>query len=182
MTYVPHFFLQSADVFLGPSVPAEIELEKLTEWSNDQNVTYYMYAGLTPFFQVDVRPLHAWGPNQHVFACYDSETRFLGTAGLYGIQPTHRAAEYRIFLGNKPYWGRGYGTQVTQAILGYGFGRLNLHSIWLGVNEHHIRAYNLYKKVGFVEEGCLRERFFRDGYHDMIRMSILEDEWRSRQE
>jgi RimJ/RimL family protein N-acetyltransferase len=157
-------------------MPGGLELEQLTDWSNDGETTYYMYTGLTPMFQGDVLPLHEWRYDQHVFACYDREARFLGTAGLYGIQHTHRTAEYRIFLGNKSQWEKGHGKRATRIILSYGFGRLNLHSIWLGVNEHHIRARNLYKSVGFVEEGCLRERFFRDGYHNIIRMSILENE------
>jgi RimJ/RimL family protein N-acetyltransferase len=45
-----------------------------------------------------------------------------------------------------------------------------------------VAAKHIYEKLGFVEEGCLRHRVFRDGeYVDLYSMSLLRDEWRSRQ-
>jgi len=42
-------------------------------------------------------------------------------------------------------------------------------------------AKRLYEKVGFKEEGIMREAIFRNGvYHDYVVMSILEDEYRDK--
>ncbi len=49
------------------------------------------------------------------------------------------------------------------------------HFRWLGTNE---RSHRTYARLGFVEEGVLREEYFHDGaWHDMLRMSMLAREW-----
>lgn len=169
------FFLKSGRLALARCVPDPEELEQLTTWANDGAVTHYMFTGLMPMSEDNVLPLHRWGSDQHVFACYTD--RFIGTAGLYAIGWTHRVAEFRIFLGES--WGCGYGKLATQLVLTYAFERLGLHCVFLGVNEEHERAFRLYKGAGFVQEGILREQFFRNGrYYNLVRMSMLEDEYR----
>jgi RimJ/RimL family protein N-acetyltransferase len=174
------FFLQRDELGLARCEPEAHELEMLTEWCNDEDVTRYMFTGVTPMTPGEVTPLHKWTGNQHVFACYlRAESIFLGTAGLYTIQQTHRTAEFRIFIGADHYWGLGYGTLATKLVLEYAFERLNLHCVFLGVNEEHKRARKLYERVGFLREGVLREQFWRNGrYYNLIRMSMLEDEYR----
>jgi RimJ/RimL family protein N-acetyltransferase len=40
------------------------------------------------------------------------------------------------------------------------------------------RSRGIYQRLGFVEEGILREEYFLDGqWHDMVRMSALAREW-----
>ncbi|HQE20210.1 MAG TPA: GNAT family protein, partial [Aggregatilineales bacterium] len=77
---------------------------------------------------------------------------------------------------------RGYGSDAVCVLLRFGFDELNLHRIELGVFDSNQRGIRAYEKAGFVEEGRRREVLWREGrYHDMILMSILEDEWRARQ-
>jgi len=53
-----------------------------------------------------------------------------------------------------------------------------MHRVALEVLADDPRAVACYRKVGFVEEGRLRQRDWRDGsYHDVLVMSILDDEW-----
>ena len=60
-------------------------------------------------------------------------------------------AEYHIFLGNKEFWGKGVAYKASLLILEYGFIKLKLNSITLKVNKENMSAYNLYKKLGFVD-------------------------------
>jgi len=49
------------------------------------------------------------------------------------------------------------------------------------VLPHNARAHQIYRDLGFCEEGRLRQRFYKDGaYHDLISMSLLRSEWESR--
>lgn len=76
---------------------------------------------------------------------------------------------------------QGYGTRMYNLLLHYCFEQLNMHRVWLFVLHYNDRAINLYKKMGFKEEGIQREAIFRDGtYHDYIMMSILESEYRGK--
>jgi ribosomal protein S18 acetylase RimI-like enzyme len=48
----------------------------------------------------------------------------------------------------------------------------------LSADATNTRALKCYRKVGFVEEGRRRKRFWRVGeYRDVVEMATLEDEW-----
>lgn len=102
----------------------------------------------------------------------------IGNVSLFDINWQDRHAELGIAIGDKAYWGQGYGTDATRTILRVGFDDFNLHRIFLRVHEDNARAIRCYEKVGFRMEGTLRESVFRDGaYRDMILMSILTTEF-----
>jgi RimJ/RimL family protein N-acetyltransferase len=74
--------------------------------------------------------------------------------------------------------GRGLGTEAVRMIVGYGFEQLGLHRISLQVYAFNPRARHVYERVGFVEEGVLREELrYRDQWVDATVMSILAHEW-----
>ena len=57
----------------------------------------------------------------------------------------------------------------------YGFDRLNLHRIDLGVFAEHKAAVRCYEKAGFKVEGRMREDLFQDGeYKDRLWMGLLD--------
>jgi RimJ/RimL family protein N-acetyltransferase len=63
----------------------------------------------------------------------------------------------------------------------FGFGQLNLKVIYLVVVLFNTRATAVYERMGFVNEGLLRQRVYRDGaYYDEQSMSILKTEWEAR--
>ncbi|KAL1674847.1 hypothetical protein EV122DRAFT_293173 [Schizophyllum commune] len=78
--------------------------------------------------------------------------------------------------------GRGYGTEVLRWLVGYTFRALGMHRLSLDLFESNVGAYRIYKRLGFVEEGRLREavRTPEGTWDDLIHMGILEDEWRIR--
>ncbi|WP_431961410.1 GNAT family N-acetyltransferase [Actinacidiphila sp. bgisy160] len=54
---------------------------------------------------------------------------------------------------------------------------MRLHKISLTVVTENEAAHHVYRKVGFVEEGRLRQVFRRDGrWYDMFTMGLLEGE------
>ena len=57
---------------------------------------------------------------------------------------------------------------------------LGLHKLWVMMFAHNTRTRGIVQRLGFVEEGVLREEYFHDGgWHDMVRLSLLEREWRA---
>lgn len=80
---------------------------------------------------------------------------------------------------DKDFRRKGHGLQSFQLLLKYCFDELNMNRVWLLVASFNLIAYNLYKKIGFKEEGRQKERLFRDGlYHDYIMMSIIRSEYK----
>jgi RimJ/RimL family protein N-acetyltransferase len=105
------------------------------------------------------------------------EKKLIGTCGLYAIERVNRKAELRIKIGNKSYWGRGYGKEAVELLLDYAFSDLNLRRLWLKVLPTNDRALRLYKEVGFKEEGILREDLYiQGGYCDLIVMGLLRED------
>jgi len=83
-----------------------------------------------------------------------------------------------ISIGERDYWGKGYGTDAMRLIVQYGFIELNLCRISLGVHAYNERAVKSYEKVGFTLEGRMRGEGFRDGVHfDGVWMGVLREEW-----
>jgi len=121
--------------------------------------------------------------NNIVFAI-ESNGILIGTAGLSSIDWTSRSAEYGIAIYESTFWNKGIGTEVTMLILKYAFEYLNLNRVSLRVFENNPRAFHVYEKCGFIQEGRERQgRYYRGHYWDVIHMSILADEyWRNKSE
>ncbi len=76
--------------------------------------------------------------------------------------------------------GKGLSKRVYAWLLDYLFGQLNFHMVYLEVLESNEPAIRLYRRLGFKEDGRLRERVFRRGaYEDSLLMSLLRSEYQS---
>jgi RimJ/RimL family protein N-acetyltransferase len=106
------------------------------------------------------------------------DDRFIGTVDLSGIDWTAGNAWVGIGIGERDYWGKGYGTDAMNLILRFAFEALNLKRVSLTVFGYNERAYRSYKKVGFHDEGRMRQWLLRAGErYDLIFMGILRNEW-----
>lgn len=103
----------------------------------------------------------------------------IGLVALRDAEPEKGIATLDVYLGEKAYWGRGYATDTVRAVCRYGFEDMRLHKVTLTVATENCAARKAYEKVGFVEEGRLRQVFRRDGrWFDMFTMGLLADELR----
>jgi len=110
-----------------------------------------------------------------------TDNKLIGGTGLFNIDWTSRSAEVGISIYNPECWGKGYGVESLNLILGFAFRDLNLNRVGLEVFNFNKRAHKCYLKVGFKEMGRRRKARFIDGkYHDSIVMDILREEWVSK--
>lgn len=108
----------------------------------------------------------------------DGTERYLGQTGLHQIHDRSKVARLACIIAQRGDMGRGYGSAAIRAVLDHGFGPLGLHKVWLMVFATNHRSRQIYGRLGFVEEGVLREEYFHQGaWHDMVRMSLLAREW-----
>jgi RimJ/RimL family protein N-acetyltransferase len=107
-----------------------------------------------------------------------TDNKLIGGTGLFSISRTNRSVMTGISIYNPKYWGKGYGLESMNLILGFAFQTLNLNRVELETFDFNKRAQKCYLKAGFKETGRRREARFIDGkYHDSIIMDILKDEW-----
>lgn len=161
--------------------PRNVEdVEIFTEWMNDFYITDYTgrsYQTLT--LQEEKEYLENKQNDKNVFAIIDIQTdEMIGTVGLHNIDHINRTATLGIFIGNKNYWSKGYGTEAIRLILDFGFNYLNLNNIHLDLMEFNQRALKCYEKCGFKEIGRRRKcKFINGKYYDSISMDILAEEF-----
>jgi RimJ/RimL family protein N-acetyltransferase len=85
---------------------------------------------------------------------------------------------FGIFIGDKNYWSKGYGTDATKTLLRFAFEELGLNLVELEVYDFNPRAMRCYEKAGFRRVGAHRQGLYRHGkFHDEYLMSILREEW-----
>jgi len=176
-----HPFIEGKKIYLRGLEKNDL-VGNMFQWANDPEVTYYMFMGAMPnsmeLLEEEYEQLTK-SRNDVVFAVVEKDTDLhIGNVGLYVINWISRAAEFRIIIGEKEYWNKGYGTEATKLTVQYGFEKLNLNKVWLGVNAEYKGAIKAYENAGFVHEGILRQEIYRNGkYYDAARMSILGDEY-----
>jgi diamine N-acetyltransferase len=101
----------------------------------------------------------------------------IGECGLHVIDHYRRSCHLGIALG-RAYWAKGLGQDALRTLIGFAFRDLGMHKVGLEVLADDERAVGAYRKVGFVEEGRLRDHsWFEGAFHDALVMGILRDEW-----
>ncbi|MBD1838254.1 GNAT family N-acetyltransferase [Coleofasciculus sp. FACHB-64] len=162
------------------------DLPKLCEFNNDLAVE--LAGGGDPPIPQSLERLQAEfdqnaakGGRDGTWFAIEADGKFIGQCGLVGFdifQGVARVCELGIAIGDKEYWGRGYGREAIALLLNYAFRYWNLHRVWLRTNSRNERAIRCYQSCGFVEEGRLRGHEWYDGsYIDTLCMGILREEW-----
>ena len=100
--------------------------------------------------------------------------RLVGATGLHQIDAKNRSAMFGIIIGDKSAWGRGVGTAATYMMTAWAFDHVNLNRVWLHVHEDNLRAVRVYDKVGYANEGVLRQHVWKNGeYKDCFTMAMV---------
>jgi RimJ/RimL family protein N-acetyltransferase len=132
-------------------------------------------------------------PRERAQAFYESRTKanddiapfaievdgkYIGSCSLMHLKNRHGNFELGIMIGDRDYWGRGYGRDCIRVLLDYGFRYLGGRRIALTTHARNERAIRCYRACGFVEDGRPRKALWFEGeYIDLVDMSILRDEW-----
>lgn len=162
------------------------DMENYHTWRNDLDVMATTSPSLDVYsFEETKNFVEDFMLNSHSSKSYIIEMKEdrlpIGVTSLIHIDTKNRNAECIIDIGEKNYWGKGYGSEALSLLLDYAFLELNLHRVSLRVFSLNERAIHLYHKLGFKQEGVVRESLYRNGkWHDLIMMGILKKEYRSR--
>lgn len=115
--------------------------------------------------------------SQYAWAIWHLESQeFLGEAGLKLAPKRYRKGE--VYYSLMPeHWGKGYATELLQAIISLGFEALNLHRIQAGVAVENEASIRLLEKVGMQREGRSRKILpLASGWSDNFTYAILEED------
>ncbi len=100
------------------------------------------------------------------------DDRHIGNCMYYDINTEKSQCELGIMIGDRNYWGKGYGTDVVKTALARIFTATELDRVYLHTLTDNFRAQKSFAKAGFVP---LKE-VKRDGY-EFVLMEIWRKEW-----
>lgn len=106
--------------------------------------------------------------------CIKETDEHIGYVYLNDIDWKNRSATFAKMIGERQYWGKGMGKELTLLMLYHGFIVLGLERIearQLLINKGSIKVN---EKCGFNKEGILRNAVFKNGrYQDLNLMSVI---------
>lgn len=151
-------------------------------WYSDAEIAHVLRHDLRPltwyqaqgYFSTIVLPNSA---NGTAWAIHERATgNLIGTTAITEIDESKGECLFRIVIGEKSTWGKGYGTDATRLVVAEAFERFRLKAVNLEVFDHNPRARRSYEKVGFVETGRTVE-WARDVRLDVIAMRLGRENW-----
>jgi RimJ/RimL family protein N-acetyltransferase len=154
-------------------------------WSNDPEVIQYLWLYLPATEIGEEQWIESYSTtianNNIVFvieAILDKETLSIGYCGFNDIHYKDQEATLGIAIGEKDYWEKGYGTEAMALLVRYGFEQLNFHRISSSIVEFNERSIGLHKRLGFQQDGRLREATYRNGrFWDYVLFGMLREEY-----
>jgi len=172
---------QSERIYLRKMTSEDVDVYH--KWRNDVEVMRTTSPSMDVFTWDDTNGfvnqviLHASTSKSYMIV--DSQTnRPIGITSLIQIDLKNRNAECIIDIGEKEYWGKGYGGEALKLLLDYVFLEMNLYRVSLRVFSFNEKAIKLYERLGFKQEGISRQFLFREGkWHDLVHMGILQQEY-----
>jgi len=119
---------------------------------------------------------------QNLYFLVLQDNLYLGVISLNRIDFKNRHAFLGLYK-NPEKKIKNAGLIIGKTLFKLAFEHLKLHTLKLEVLENNERAINFFKKLGFKEEGRLREFVFKeDIWYDAIIMGITEKEYKENEE
>lgn len=176
--------LKGRKVYLE-AVGAE-DLELLRMWRNNPEYRKYFreYREISKDMQkkwFETKVLN--DPATIMFSIKKEDTKeLLGCCGLCYINWIHRNSDLSLYIGWKDSYidQEGYAKESCKLLFKYGFNELGLKKIWTEIYEFDNSKNDLYRSLGFHEDGRLRKQYFYNGkWWDSFLLSLLSDEYKS---
>lgn len=174
-------FIKGERLILRPLLEEDFTSEYLS-WLNDPEVNRFSRRRAYP---TSHEGMVAWPRSQaqhpeqgFILALIAEDGVHIGNISLTNLHPVNRTAEISILIGRRDYWGRGYGSEAVELLTAHAFESLNLRLVHAGTINPSFRG--IVEKLGWRQEGCLRERVFAEGaYHDQTLHALSREEFRA---
>lgn len=155
------------------------DIENKIRWINDPlNNTYLHYE-----LPLEKNKTELWlektkDRTDRYDAVIEADGNPVGLIGLLSIDFRNKKAEYYIALCERNYLGKGIAAEASRLLLKYAFSQLNLNRVYLYTETENMKAVKLYERLGFKQEGIIRQDIFSKGiYRDRYVYGITKKDF-----
>ena len=160
----------------------ESHLAVLAKWRCDAAAYdfFYEYQPISMSAQNDWYQAQRRNSAEINFAAVLHDGTLIGTISLVDLDFRNRNAELgRVLIGVAEHRGKGYGHEMASLVIEYAFDHLNLHKVFCEVLTANEAASKLYRRLGFVDEGVLRQHVYKSGdYRDVTLLALFRKTFR----
>lgn len=174
-----NIFLKTERLIIKPSVPEDFD--DLYALQSDPDVMQYIGQGVRTSSEVNEWLAKAIAHHQkHGFSfcsVFEKESnQLIGQAGLqylaYDDQQPDIEIGYRL---KKQSWGKGYATELTKALIVWGFNNLSVDKLVAVINPANEKSRRVLEKAGMLYVGEIKYFMIKWHWYHMIRYGQI---WR----
>ncbi|MDX8345165.1 GNAT family protein [Rossellomorea sp. YZS02] len=143
------------------------------------------YFGMSPIDSKDVavsmvenyeKHLESGGPMR--FAIVEKQAdKMIGTCGFHAISKAYKRCEIGYDL-TPDQWGKGIMGEALSPLISYLFSDKGMNRVGAVIVPYNKASSRVVEKLGFKQEGLLREYILQDGHaYDANMYSLLKKEW-----
>lgn len=107
--------------------------------------------------ELDSTPPEKHPSSQYLSIKTTADGKHIGNCAIYNIDWDLAEAHAGIIIGDRRYWGKGYGTDAFRALVDYAFNHMGMRRLHLKTLESNIRAQKCFTRCGFKPCGSLLE-------------------------
>jgi len=153
-------------VILAPIPDSNGFYELYLKWISNEGLKRKLGEEGTKYTWEEVKEMHdEWKKDfkNMTFCILNKETKEpIGDINLFDSEEFNGFPEISIMLGEHS--GKGFGTEASKLLLDFAFKKLKLKEVHLSVYKDNLPAVGLYKKLGFVVYGEIKDEGGREEY------------------
>ena len=155
----------------------------IQEWHNDPEIRRAARLGELPVTftkeEDDIRIAKQTSDEIYLMIIDKSREKAIGFIRLNFIDNVSRNMWLRMIIGDANARGKKLAEDALRCALNWLFSEQNVHRVTLETYETNERAISFFKKLGFVQEGILREALYVGGkYYNIVTLGLLNREFK----
>ena len=150
------------------NITSSDNLDRYLAWLSDESINQFLELRFN--LPSDVAELRQFvnsinDSNDSIFfGIFDTKTdTHVGNIKMGPINEYHGVADLGLLIGEKAFWGLGYGSEAIGLVCDYAFHTLGLAKLTAGCYAANTGSMKAFLKQGFVQEGSLSKQWLCDG-------------------
>ena len=174
-------FLVGEKAYLRPVEKSDTPL--IQKWHNDPDIRKNARLGELPVTYIkeedDINLARESQDEIYLLIVEKTSDKPVGFIRLHVIDRASQNMWLRMIIGDKNAQGTDLAYDALVHVVDWLFSEQNIHRITLETYETNKRALRFFKKIGFKQEGMLREAVYKDGkYYNIISLGLLQKEFK----